>query len=1039
MVKRNQVERHLSHSPLQTGQRADDRESEAIATLTWLSELARSEAEDMPEGLNGAARCNPPPVLDRFQLGPLLGIGAYGAVLRAFDAKLNRAVALKIAWPHVIFDPILGRRFVEEAQKSAAIVHSGIVRVYDSGRIGAAYFIALELIEGPNLGEWLKERRSVPFRIAADIVRRVAGAVHAAHELGVVHRDLKPSNILLRPCVGDDSFPYEPVVGDFGLARGTRGARKSRLTKPRDVVGTDGYMSPEQAAGQEAEAASDIFSLGIILYELVTGRRPFDGENDDQVRQRVRYTEPRPIQSWRKRIPRDLEAIILKCLEKAPGARYKTALHLADDLANFLDGRPVDANVPTPRQRLCKLIKRNPLPSAIVGIVCVGALLIAGLCGAWLRDRDLSSRQIAVADAAERQQRYASNLQHAAQAFRRGARREVLELLDECRSLAHDPVQRETEWDFLWALVNDSDRTLRGHDKSVHTVRFSPDGHLLVSGGEDGRVIIWDTRTWTKRSEIDDKVNEVNAVEISADGTLLAITGDDGRVVVHRIEDGAVVFDEVIVNGRVFALTWLGSSTRLAVGGEDAVLSIIDPAGHDHRRTIPLTASNDGIARDPLHPIEIQALAYLPMQKALAVAMSPGGLHVLGVATLTEVGRLNGESFAPNAICSVPLGPGYLAATHFSTVQIWNPDDGSLVAEFPTEYEPRSLRYSKATGILVAGLRNGEVQTWDVACVLAGAGPIGRRFIAHSGRAAMAEISSDGAWLATGGEDHCVRLWHRRLLGAPFDVPLDNKPLAVEFSPCGNYFAIVDAPADYLGRIAMCDAQTGKLLWTVRRAALADSPGRTGRQVTERQIVFDATGAVVACLGEESSIVERESDTGRVIRKYSLTIENEIDLCGYSPDGASLIIHEGGHGTHILKRAAGNRFDSLQDPSRTLVGIFPTRLGDLWLETGPAQRGLLRATPPSRGTIVLTGLSERVQRASVSRNGGYLAAAGIDGIICAWNLEHVGPPIKFIGHDGRIRKLHFSPDGHVILSHADNGTLHFWHLPTRGTSQARQP
>ncbi|MBI2826638.1 MAG: serine/threonine protein kinase [Planctomycetia bacterium] len=171
-----------------------------------------------------------PHAIGRFRPENVLGQGAYGVVLRAFDTELERPVALKLAWPHVMFDAVASRRFIEEPKAAAALNHRGIVKVYDSGWIDSVSYIALELVDGPTLGEWLAGQTHVPYRVAVQIVHDVAEAVHFAHARGIVHRDLKPSNILLRPGGQQGPFPYEPVVGDFGLARRPRMSPRSNLT-----------------------------------------------------------------------------------------------------------------------------------------------------------------------------------------------------------------------------------------------------------------------------------------------------------------------------------------------------------------------------------------------------------------------------------------------------------------------------------------------------------------------------------------------------------------------------------------------------------------------------------------------------------------------------------------------------------------------------------------------------------------------------------------------------------------------------------------
>jgi serine/threonine protein kinase/WD40 repeat protein len=463
------------------------------------------------------APANGTPRIGRFELRRQLGKGGCGIVFLAFDPKLQREVALKIPRPEMLLSQDARRRLIREALAAAEFDHPNLVPVYETGEIGPVCFIATAFCPGQTLGEWLdKQAFPVPVRQTARLVATIAEAVQHAHDRGVLHRDLKPNNVILQPTKDDpnETEPppgschlrgeyYVPRVVDFGLAKLLERGGPSETTT-RQILGTPKYMAPEQAQARHDDVgpAADVYALGVILYEMLTGRAPYEGASDVEVLRLAidgNLTAPRHI---RADIPRDLEAICLKAMDRVPGKRYRTAIDLADDLLRFLEGKPTLARPLNWPGRAGRWLRRNDQAVALVTVTTIATVLLA--FGSWSMlqtrraqtDRDNVLRDQAQRTRGDQHQEYARNVHSAYLAWRAGDSRAATDYLDAASRIARTGGDTtDFAYEYLTKLIAAEKLAIVCPAGAVTALAVSPDGSLIATGHTDGTVAVWERTT----------------------------------------------------------------------------------------------------------------------------------------------------------------------------------------------------------------------------------------------------------------------------------------------------------------------------------------------------------------------------------------------------------------------------------------------------------------------------------------------------------------------------------------------------------------
>lgn len=703
-----------------------------LATLTTAERPAFDDAAELTPGSQ----------VDDFEVLETLARGGMGVVYKARDLTLNRLVALKMIRGDLLLSRKARQRFSVEAKLTAQLEHPNIVRVYRVGEYEGSPYFAMQLVEGAHLGERAKQQAFTPRQIASTI-KIVAQALQAAHDAGILHRDLKPANILL-------TREDVPLIADFGLAKMLQSDSDAALTDESAFLGTSSYMSPEQASGRvkDLSRASDVYGLGAILYELLTGRPPFLADSPMQTLHDVvngQLVSPRRVDP---KIPRDLETICLKCLEKDPAQRCDSARQVAQYLQLYLDGKPLPIR-PVPRRvRVWRWCKRNPLPAgllatvlslaaAIVVVVVVSSLRIQDI----IKDTDDILRDTVDTTKATEDIRKVTNRRKQYVKAIHDAQRELLDGDQGAHATASRLLKkfipedsqgegdlRGFEWRLLMDQVDPKDCMLLGHEGEVQQLAASPDGRWLASVCSKGAVRFWNLSTG-ELAWVPGKYDSADArcVAFSPDSRTLAIGDKHGKVTSWDTLDGRQ-FDLLLEHGSaVKGVAFSPDGNSLASWG-----------GVDH--PVKLWTWRTGASARAIGRRQgiVNSVAFHPVVDLVAVASQGGGVKLWEIDGSDPPGPFRslttGKGVDVLSVVISPCGRWLAAKCRDGRARVWNlekilasgNENGSKHAERadgecrdPDGESILSLAFVPLSGdsadlILAGGLRSGGVSLWDV-------------------------------------------------------------------------------------------------------------------------------------------------------------------------------------------------------------------------------------------------------------------------------------------------------------------------------------
>ncbi len=952
--------------------------------------------------------------------------GGMGIIYKARQKSLGRIVAVKM----LLFGGQSGKdqaqRFRAEAAAAASLQHPNIVAIHEVNAHEGQPFFVMDFIEGQNLARLSAEcevRNMEWLRRAARCVKIVAEAIHYAHERGILHRDLKPSNVLIDPF-------DQPRVTDFGLAK--RLHHDSELTLSGQVLGSPNYMPPEQAAAKRGLVGrrSDVYSLGAILYHLLTGRPPFVGETLTDTLQDVVNNEPVSPRLLNPSVPRDLETLCLKCLEKEPARRYQTAQALADDLDRFLKAEPIRARRIGPTAKLWRWGRRKPALAGLGAATLVLLLVVAvgSPIAAWRISQAREGEQVQLKRAEstlarleiERADQLLASgdaprgLAYLARLLRQHPdNRVVAERLMSALSLAnfslptlalqHDPPLQQ----FSPNLTNAG--TSLGqliHGGSVTAGNFSPDGQRVLTASEDGTARVWDSRTGQLVCPPLRHQAAVVHAQFSPDGQQVLTASLDRTARLWNAETGQPVLPAFANKGSVVFAEFSRDGSKVVTASEDKMVRIWN-AVTGHLVCPPMTNEGSvGFATFSGDGSRVLAVIHTAPDTGVArVWDASSGVERAVVSTLFNIPNLPPyEQLSEDGkrIFSMRAETGF-------GCQVWDISGQPVpVMRLPHQAKVNSICLSARGDLVATASHDNTARVWDART----GEPISRP-LEHDHWVTGVHFSADGQRLVTASRDRTARVWNVHT-GALLTEPLRHEsPLALaRLSPDGQ-------------RVLTVSEENTAWIWDVRGGQPVTMRFPHGGQVSHARFSRDGGRIVTASLDGTARVWGAR--TGKPVSVFQA--QGKQTFCAeFSPDGQR-IAASGDDGVQVWDlvtgQHVGERFDSSSLLSRVHFSSDGRRIA------------VVSRSPLVPILDVLTGrrLVEfehppLVFGVAFSPDDRSLATASLDYTARIWDSRTGQPITDPLQHDDYVFWVEFSPDGQRIVTASRDRTARVWDAQT---------